>query len=171
MTTEEIQILTRIHAEARAAYEGGCRTPDKIANTAALDFLKAHGLGVRFLYDCVDDLSSYGEPDLQTFLALCEIRSRYLHEVMNGAPTPGIVGNCELPPKAEEFDGIAWLPRIIRKAECFLTGCLCPDIMYGCAGDRAFLARHGVSLPDFLTTVAESGGDRARMAAFLRGAK
>lgn len=168
MTTN--QNLTRIHEEARAAYEAGSRSPDGIANTAALEFLKSIGVSSQFLFDCVDDLSRYGEPDLKTFIALCEIRAGYFHDVMKGAPAPRTVDECELPPKTEEFDGIAWLPRIIRKAQCFLSGCLCPEIMYGCGGDRAFLAKYKISLPDFLAEVRDTDGDPKLMAAFLRGA-
>ncbi len=171
MTTEEIQILTRIHNEARAAYEAGCRTPDGIANAAALDFLKSIGVSTQFLFDCVDDLSRYGEPSQDTFLALCDIRAGYFRDVMKGAPAPRTVEECELPPKKQEFDGMAWLPRIIRKAQCFLTGCLCPDIMYGCAGDRGFLAGHGVTLPDFLVRVRDTDGNPAQLAAYLRSGK
>lgn len=171
MNIEEIQILTRIHTEARAAYDAGCRMPDGIANAAALDFLKSIGVSTQFLYDCVDDLTRYGEPSRQTFLALCEIRAGYFRDVMKGAPAPRTVEECELPPKNEEFDGIAWLPRIIRKAQCFLTGCLCPDIMYGCAGDRGFLAGQGVTLPEFLAQVRDSDGNPAHLAAFLRSGK
>ncbi|MFZ9920138.1 MAG: hypothetical protein ACO3GO_01865 [Terrimicrobiaceae bacterium] len=168
MTTQEIQTLARIHAEARDAYQAGCRGPGGIANTAALEFLKTIGTSPQFLFDCVDDHARYGEPDVATFLALCEIRGGYFREVMKGAPAPRTVEECELPPKKQEFDGIAWLPRIIRKAQCFLTGCLCPDIMYGCAGDRAFLAGFKVSLPDFLNQVRETDGNPVRLAAFLR---
>jgi hypothetical protein len=171
MNTNETQTLTRVHHEALAAYQAGCRTPDGIANANALDFLKSIGVSAQFLFDCVDDFTRYGEPDLKTFLGLCDIRAGYFRDVMKGAPAPRTVDECELPPKTEEFDGIPWLLRIIRKAQCFLSGCLCPDIMYGCAGDRAFLAKHGVSLPDFLAQVRDSDGDPARMAAFLRSAK
>jgi hypothetical protein len=168
MKTEEPQSLTRIHSEARAAYQAGCRAPDGIANAAALDFLKSIGVSEQFLFDCVDDLARYGEPDFETFLALCDIRAAYFRDVMKCAPALRTVDECELPPKTEEFDGIAWLPRIICKAKCFLSGCLCPDIMYGCAGDRAFLAKHGVTLPDFLVQVRDSDGDPARVSLFLR---
>jgi hypothetical protein len=43
--------------------------------------------------------------------------------------------------------------------------------MYGCAGDRAFLAKHQVSLQDFLTKVRDTDGNPALMAKFLRSAK
>ncbi len=170
MTNEEKQFLTKIHAEALLANDGGCRSPGQIANAAAMEFLKSIGVSAQFLFDCVDDFSRYGEPDLQTFVALCAIRAGYFRDVMKGAPAPRTVEECELPPKTQEFDGIAWLPRIIRKGQCFLSGCLCPDIMYGCAGDRAFLTKHHVSLPDFLGKVRDTEGDPARLAAFLRAA-
>ena len=170
MTNEENQILTKIHVEALVAYDCGCHSPEQIANVEAIEFLKSIGVSAQFLFDCVDDFSRYGEPDLQTFVALCAIRTEYFREVMKGAPAPRTVEECELPPKTQEFDGIAWLPRIIRKGQCFLSGCLCPDIMYGCAGDRAFLAKHHVSLLDFLGKVRDTEGDPASMAAFLRAA-
>ena len=169
MTNEENQILTKIHAEALVSYNGGCRAPEQIASPASMDFLKSIGVSAQFLFDCADDFSRYGEPDLKTFLKLCAIREGYFRDVMKGAPAPRTVDECELPPKTQEFDGIAWLPRIIRKGQCFLSGCLCPDIMYGCAGDRAFLAKHHVSLPDFLEKVRDTEGEPSRMAAFLRG--
>lgn len=171
MTTDETQNLTRIHHEACSAYKAGHQTPDGVANSDATEFLKTIGVSTQFLFDCVDDLSRYGEPDLKTFLALCDIRAGYFREVQHSVPPSRTVDECELPPKTEEFDGIAWLPRVIRKAECFLHGCLCPDIMYGCAGDRAFLEKHHVSLVDFLSTVRDTDGSPARMAEFLRSAQ
>lgn len=168
MNNNERQTLTQIHAEAIKAYHSGTRTPGQIASAAAGDFLKSIGISAQFLYDCADDFSNYGQPDRETFLELCAIRAGYFREVMKGAPAPRTVDECELPPKTQEFDGIAWLPRMIRKAQCFLNGCLCPEIMYGCAGDRAFVGKHGVSLTEFLSQVRDTEGDPARMAAFLR---
>jgi hypothetical protein len=168
MTPQDTETLARIHAEARAAYDRGRREPATIVDADDLEILRRHGISAQFLYDCVDDLARYGEPDAKTFLALAEIRSAYFHDVLHSAPPPPVVNECELPPKSEPFDGIAWLPRIIRKAQCFLNGCLCPEIMYGCAGDRAFLAEHGKSLPAFLEQVRDTNGDPARLAAFLR---
>ena len=171
MTTEETQNLTRIHQDARSAYKAVHPTPDGIATPDDTKILKTLGISTQFLFDCVDDLSRYGEPDLKTFLALCDLRAGYFREVQMGVPAPRAITECELPPKAEEFDGIAWLPRMIRKADCFLHGCLCPDIMYGCAGDRAFLTKHQVSLPEFLSKVRDTMANPALMAEFLRSSK
>jgi len=168
MKVEDTEILARIHAEARNAYERGCRNPQELLDKDDLQRLLTHGISVQFLFDCVDDLARYGEPAAATFLELASIRSAYFRDVQHGAPPPPTVNECELPPKTEEFDGIAWLPRMIRKAQCFLNGCLCPEIMYGCAGDRAFVANHGKTLTGFLEQVRDSKGDPARMAEFLR---
>ena len=64
--------------------------------------------------------------------------------------------------------GLPWLLRIIRKAQCFLEGSLCDDIMYGCAGDRAFLKKFRSTLPAFLAVVRDSRGDAAEVLHFLR---
>ncbi len=169
MKPEDTEILARLHAEARAAYGRGCRDPRELLDADDQQILAAHGVGAQFLYDCVDDLARYGEPSAETFLELAAIRSAYFREVLRGAPPPPVVNECELPPKSLEFDGIAWLPRIIKKARCFLNGCLCPEIMYGCAGDRSFLDGHKKSLPDFLAKVRDTDGDPAALAAYLRG--
>jgi hypothetical protein len=169
MTSKETETLARIHAEARTAYERGCRDPHALLDSDDFQILRSHGISPQFLYDCVDDLSRYGDPSAETFQELASIRSEYFRDVLHSAPPPPVVNECELPPKAQEFDGIAWLPRIIKKAQCFLNGCLCPEIMYGCAGDRSFLASHKKTLPDFLAKVRDSGGDPAALAAYLRG--
>jgi hypothetical protein len=168
MTPQDTETLVRLHAEACNAYQRGSREPSKLIGSDDLRLLHRFGIDAQFLYDCVDDLARYGEPDGKTFLALADIRSAYFHDVLHSAPPPPVVNECELPPKSEAFDGIAWLPRIIRKARCFLDGCLCPEIMYGCAGDRAFLAKHGKTLPAFLKQVRDTKGDPAQLASFLR---
>jgi hypothetical protein len=168
MKIEDTEILTRIHAEARIAYERGCRNPQELLDKDDLQILLNHGISAQFLFDCVDDLARYGEPSAETFLELAAIRSSYFRDVLHSAPPPPTVNECELPPKTEEFDGIPWLPRMIRKAQCFLNGCLCPEIMYGCAGDRSFVASHKKTLPDFLAKVRDTKGNPAAMAAYLR---
>jgi hypothetical protein len=45
---------------------------------------------------------------------------------------------------------------------------LCDDIMYGCAGDRAFKKFH-TTLPAFLNMVRETEGDAAAAVRFFKG--
>ena len=69
----------------------------------------------------------------------------------------------DLPAKAAEVDGIAWLPRLIEKARVKLRGEMPADLMYGCAGDRPFLRGMNMDLPGFLKLVWESGTDNRRI--------
>jgi hypothetical protein len=64
-----------------------------------------------------------------------------------------------LPAKSAAVDGSAWLPRLIAKARIKLRGELNPELMYGCAGDRPFLRRHHMTLPQFLRLVWGKGDD------------
>lgn len=153
------QKLTDLHREAASHYKVGCRDPKAILSPENLAELTSLGLSSQFLYDCVDDLARYGEPSLETFLALAQIRNNYFTDVLKGRHAASEIPEPSLPPKAAEFEGVAWLPRIIEKARCFLAGSLCADIMYGCAGDRKFLATYGATLPGFLVTVRDTQGE------------
>jgi hypothetical protein len=99
------------------------------------------------------------------------MRADYFHTTLQGCPPSRIVQESELPPKSVEFEGVSWLPRIIRKAQCFLDGSLCNDIMYGCAGDRSFLKKYNATLPSFLAVVRDTQGDPAKALRFLTGSR
>ena len=58
---------------------------------------------------------------------------------------------------------IAWLPRLIAKARLKLRGELPDDLMYGCGGDRSFLAEYPMTLQAFLQLVRDSGEDDRRI--------
>ena len=82
----------------------------------------------------------------------------------------GISGNAkpitakDLPAETDEFQEIAYLPRIIRKAEAKLYGILAPEIMYGDEKDREFLRSHGnFHLADFLQLAAAARSDRQKL--------
>ena len=64
--------------------------------------------------------------------------------------------------------GIAWLPRLIVKAQAKLRGEMPAELMYGCGGDRPFL--HGINthLADFLRLVWAVDGDQQKVLAFVR---
>ena len=53
--------------------------------------------------------------------------------------------------------------RIIVKARLKLLGEMPPDLMYGCGGDRPFLRRMKMTLPQFLKLVWDSGTDDRRI--------
>ncbi|MEI8294787.1 MAG: hypothetical protein WCG66_12540 [bacterium] len=142
-----INELNQLHDKAAAIYRAGCRNPSQILDPADMAALSKFGVPAQFIYDAVDDLARYGEPDKAVFVELARMRADYFQTKLQGRPPLRVVEESELPPKSAEFEGVAWLPRIIRKAQCFLEGSLSDDIMYGCAGDRAFLKKFHASLP------------------------
>lgn len=157
-------LLRAIHAEALANYRAGCRNPDEIVCPESAEDLSGLGLTKAFLYDYVDDFSRYGAPDLESFLGVAGLRAA----CFNGVPSTSELPECDYPRKTDQFEGVAWLPRIICKAQCFLDGTLCRDIMYGCSGDRAFLANYHANLPGFLQAVLQTKGDPASVLRYLR---
>lgn len=159
--------LHHFHDQASASYKAGCRNPSQILPAADLETLANFGITAQFLYDAVDDLARYGEPSKDVFVELAQMRADYFQTSLHGRPAARIVQDPELPPKTAEFQGVAWLPRIIRKAECFLEGSLCDDIMYGCAGDRSFLKKYNATLPAFLAVVRDSHGDTSQALRYL----
>jgi hypothetical protein len=159
--------LHQFHDQASASYKAGCRTPSQILPEAELETLAKFGITPQFLYDAVDDLARYGEPSKDVFVELAQMRAVYFQTILHGLHPARIVQERELPPKSAEFQGVAWLPRIIRKAQCFLEGSLCDEIMYGCAGDRSFLKKYNANLPAFLTVVRDSHGDPSQALRYL----
>ena len=73
-----------------------------------------------------------------------------------------------LPAKDAEVEGIAWLPRLIPKAEAKLRGEMPPDLMYGCGGDRKFFKTHQVDEADFLQKVWSAHGNQAEIVAWVK---
>lgn len=147
---------------AIAAWKAGRKTARTMFEPADVAFLATIGCSTQELFDFVDDSLDYDDVDFETVLAVTVIRREYFLGVMHGKPTGRVVEMSELPAKSAEFDGIAWLPRLIVKARTKLRGEMNPDLMYGCAGDRPFLRKHRMTLPGFLQLVREKGdNDRA----------
>jgi len=152
-------------------FRAGNRDLESYFNTQEISFLSSIGLRPINLYDWAEDMVSTGEPDWNTVLLIAAARRDYFLVHQKGVTQTSITESSELPPKDEELDGIPWLPRIIAKATCFLSGGLCHEIMYGCAGDRRFLKEHDIHPADFLRAVWASGGDKAKVLAFVKAAR
>lgn len=142
-----------------AAWKSGRKSAPTMFAPEDVAFLAGIGSSAQELFDFVDDSLGYDDLDFETVLAVTAIRREYFLEVMHGTPTGRVAPMSALPAKSAEVDGIAWLPRLIAKARIKLRGELHPDLMYGCAGDRPFLRRHHMTLPQFLQLVREKGGD------------
>jgi len=141
------------------AWKAGRKSARTMFAPADVAFLATIGCTAQELFDFVDDSLSYDDLDFETALAVAAIRREYFLNVMHGKSTGRVVPMSELPPKAAAVDGIAWLPRLIAKARIKLRGEMDPDLMYGCAGDRPFLRKHHLTLPEFLQLVRDKGDD------------
>ena len=146
-----------------AAWQVGRRSPKKMFDDADAAFLASIGCTRQELFDFVEDAQNYGEPDFATVLAVQAIRRDYFLDVMGGKHSGRVASTDDLPAKTDAVDGIEWLPRIIEKARFKLRGEMPADLMYGCGGDRPFLCRMKMTLPEFLKLVWESGPDDRRI--------
>lgn len=169
MNTDQIR-LNEIHRKAAAGWQAGRRDAATLVPREDTDFLASLGVSPQALMDYAEDFVRYGDPDCATFVRVVEIRRDYLRGAQKGIPATRQIPEPELPRKTDEWDGIAWLPRITQKARCFLEGTLCGEVMYGCSGDRAFLRKFLLTLPGFLEKVRDSGNDREKLLQFVRGA-
>ena len=142
-----------------AAWKTGRKSARTMFAPGDVAFLAGIGCTAQELFDFVDDSLRYEDVDFETVLAVTAIRREYFLDVMQGKPTGRVVPMRALPAKSAAVDGIAWLPRLIAKARIKLRGELNPDLMYGCAGDRPFLRKHHMTLPQFLQLVWDQGDD------------
>ena len=149
----------QVFQRGMSAWESGRRSPRTMFGPDDAAFLAGIGVTTQELFDFVDDLLRYGEPDLATVLAVTAIQRDHFLHALGGKPTGRIASMSDLPAKTDAVDGIPWLPRLIAKARLKLRGEMPPDLMYGCAGDRPFLRRMRTDLPGFLTLVREHGDD------------
>jgi hypothetical protein len=163
--------LRAIYDKTIDLYRGGNPDLSSYFTQEETTWLASIGLRPINLYDWAEDVTGAGEPDWNTALLVAAARRDYFLVHQKGATATTVTEAAELPAKTEELDGIPWLPRIIAKATCFLKGGLCHDIMYGCGGDRRFLKEHDIHPADFLRAVWASGGDQAKVLAYVRDSK
>ena len=163
--------LREIYDKAVALYQQGNRDLGSYFSAEETAFLSSIGLRPINLYDYAEDMNAAGEPDWNTVLLIAAARRDYFLVHQKGITLTCVTEASELPAKTDELEGIPWLPRIIKKATCFLEGGLCHDIMYCCGGDRRFLKEHDIPPADFLRAIWASGGDNAKVLDFVRGSK
>jgi Domain of unknown function (DUF5069) len=163
-------LLNEVHSQGVAAWKAGRRSPTNMFTPEALEFLRSSGCSAQEMFDFVDDLQIYGEPDFKTVYGIQVLRRCYFKEIMHEIPSSHTASMESLPPKSLAVDGIAWLPRLIVKARLKLRGEMPPDLMYGCGGDRPFVIRMGMTLPSFLKLVWDCGDNDAEIVASIKKA-
>jgi hypothetical protein len=160
--------LRTIYDKAVSLYRHGGRNDETYFSPEENRFLTSVGLKPINVYDYAEDFVSSGEPDWETYLLIVAVRRDYFIFEQKCAANAGEIRADQLPSKRAKLDGIPWLPRIIRKAYCFLEGSLCHDIMYGCGGDRHFLRENRLHPADFLRAVWMAKCDDQKILSFIR---
>lgn len=150
--------VDRYHENPQAA-------PESFFLKQETDFLATIGYLPEEMYAYIEDYAATGAPSPSTALLIASVRRNFFLIAQRGCRGEAApVRNSDLPAESEEFHEIAYLPRIVRKAAAKLFGTLSPDLMYGCAKDRAFLKNHGDIHPaDFLQLVWQTHADTQKM--------
>ncbi|MFT6179633.1 MAG: hypothetical protein ACJAQT_000880 [Akkermansiaceae bacterium] len=152
-----------------SAYQGGNEDFSSYYTPDDLSFLASIGYKPRELFDFVEDFADEGTPAESTALLVAAVRRDYFLVSQNEKTSEKEILKNDLPSFGEEFDGIAYLPRIIAKATAKLRGELHPDVMFSCGGDRKFLRENGDIHPaDFLRHVWSADGETEKLAEFVR---
>ena len=128
-------------------------------------FLSEIGYTEPEMYAYINAYATKGDPSPTTILLIAAMRRSFFIVSQRG-----IFGNAkpvseeDLPAETDDYQGIAYLPRMIRKAEAKLHGTLGEGLMYYCDRDREFLRSHGGIHPaDFLHLTWAAHGDKQRM--------
>ncbi len=156
----------QIFREATERYHLNTRTPvDRFFLPEECDFLISIGQQPGELHGFIQDYAVLGEPSPSSALLIAATRRAFFLTAQRGISGNAAPVKAEnLPPETDEFQEIAYLPRIIRKAEAKLFGTLEPRLMYPDTKDRQFLREHGDIHPnDFLQLVWNTRSDRQKI--------
>jgi hypothetical protein len=157
--SEWVNTFNEVFDSGVSAYRNGTTRADKMFSKTQQVFLGKIGSSAHELFDYVEDHCRHGEPEFETIRDVTAIRLRYFTDVQHGIHSQFEIDPKELPEKSDELAGIRWLPRIIAKARAKLKGELDGTTMFGCGGDRPFVRSIGLTLPEFLQLVWDSGAD------------
>lgn len=150
------------------AYRAGNRDFHQYYNADDLLFLDSIGCQTREFFDFVEDYCEDGAPSPSTSLLIASVRRDYLLVHPETSKPVPLLNRDNIPTFGDELHGIPYLPRILAKARAKLRGQLDPDLMFGCGGDRKFLARQGNIHPaDFLRRVWAAHEDDAALARWV----
>ena len=154
-----------LYLHALERYRAGHRDPQTLFDAPQQQELAAIGASPMELFDYAEDADAL---DWETALLILSVRRDYFWVIQKGVPSPHRLVMAELPAKDAELEGIAWLPRLIQKAQGRLRGELPNELMYCCGGDRRFFSTHDIHPADFLREVWATGGDEQKILAYVR---
>lgn len=149
-------------------YQDGQRGAETYFDAEESAWLAANGINAQHMYDYAEDDVVDGQPGFGNALTIEAVRRDYFLSVQNGETSPVVADPAEWPGKAEELDGISWLPRLLPKARAKLRGELPPSMMYGCGGDRRFFHQHNIMPAEFLNLIWRHLDDDAAILAWVK---
>jgi len=162
------QRFSTLFHNAVEKYRQGHQKAAGLLDEIGLNFLTSIGHTEQEFFDFVEDFVKYGEPSVETALKIASVRRDYFLKEQNGVRSPHRIVMDALPAKDAEIDGIAWLPRLIPKAEAKLRGEMPPDLMFCCGGDRKFFSAHHIDAAEFLRKVWSARGNHAEIVAWVK---
>ncbi len=157
--------MSMLRAAVERYHERPQTAADRFFLPDELKLLADIGYAPEEMHGYVQDYATLGDPSPSTILLIAAARRSFFLTSQRG-----ISGNAkpvranDLPAETDDYQGIPYLPRIIRKAEAKLFGTLDASLMYYCAKDRQFLREHGNIHPaDFLYLTWNAHGDKQKM--------
>jgi hypothetical protein len=160
------QCLRELYDKALVKYGNDNRNVQTMFTTREVGVLRGFGAKPMELYDYAEDSS---ELDWETALLICSVRRDYFMHEQKGVWSTKTIDVDKLPPKDAEFEGVAWLPRLIEKAKARLRGEMPDDLMYCCRGDRRFFRAHDIHPADFLRMVWAAKGKPEKIVTYIKG--
>jgi len=162
------QRFAKFFQNAVLKYREGHQKAGGLLDEKGQKFLASIGHTEREFFDFIEDFAKAGVPTLETAVKIASVRRDYFLREQNGNPSPRRISMAGLPAKDAEIEGIAWLPRLISKAEAKLRGEMPADLMYGCGGDRKFLKAYHIDAADFLRNVWDAQGNRSKIVEWVK---
>ena len=162
------QGFSKLFQNAVEKYRKGHQKAGGLVDEEGRKFLASLGHTEQEFFDFVEDYAKGGEPSLETALKIAAVRRDYFLKEQNGIISTHLIAMDNLPSKDMKIEGIAWLPRLIPKAEAKLRGEMPPDLMYGCGGDRKFFQTHHIDAAEFLRKVWSAQGNPAEIIAWVK---
>ena len=158
-------LYKQLYFKAIQQYRAGGRDAARFFSAEELVVLHSIGATAMELYDYAEDAA---ELSFETALLITSTRRDYFLSTPSARSPAKFIRASELPKRDAELDGIAWLPRLIAKAQARLRGELPPDLMYCCGGDRHFFKEHNIHPADFLRVVWAAQADNAKILDYVK---
>lgn len=159
------QRFRELYDKALVKYRNEHRGVATFFTTREVGVLNSIGAKPMELFDYAEDSSDL---DPETALLITAARRDYFLIVQDGIWSERRIKVDDLPPKDAQLAGIAWLPRVIAKAQGRLRGELPDELMYGCGGDRKFFRTHDIHPADFMRAVWAAKGNEEKILAYVR---